>query len=291
DPSVAMDRAPGIDTGFTPSYFAYSDPGAAQIWYGVAGQTPELAVDGQVAHSLSLAHFTDGTPYIVYRGPGDHIYTATRKPTGEWGNVQLTNNTSGTARWSVDAVISGNTVHITYWDATYTAVRYARWEAGAWTFETAKNLASGSVPPDFVSPAVAADTLGRAYIAFNGRDGLLHYLRRTAPGTWSEQTFTPPVPVSFDQDRGPVGFTVDPTRRAHFLYGTGNGSGVKSLRYVNKTILGGWQDSVMVSEANSLEGFRGIDMVKAGDRPNTQLLGTWSFDLVGVLGVGCGNCQ
>lgn len=290
DPSVAMDAAPGVEDVPTPPFFAFSDPGAGQIWYGIAGQNPELAVDGSVALSLSLAHFSDGTPFLVYRGPGDHIYTASRKPTGEWAQMQLTNNTSGPARWSVDAVIDRDVVHIAYWDDTWKAIRYARRDGAVWTFETAKDL-TGS---QFVSPAVAGGDEGRAYIAFAGRDGLLHYLRRTGPGTWSERVFTPPTPVSFDADRGPVGFAVDHTRRAHFVYGTGNGSDTMTLRYVNNGFGGAWQGSRVLTSLdpqNNFEGYRGIDMVLRGGRFNEKLLATWAAGWVGAVGYGCGNCQ
>src|SRR5262245_26094340 len=42
--SVALDAAPDVSGGFAPPRFAVTDPDLGQIWYGVAGGTPELAV-------------------------------------------------------------------------------------------------------------------------------------------------------------------------------------------------------------------------------------------------------
>jgi hypothetical protein len=122
-PSVAMDAAPGAQSAPTPPSYVVSDPSGQLVWYGVVGQNPELALQQTVARSVSLVHYSDGTPLLVYRGQGDHLYTASRKPTGEWGESQLTNNTSGTNRWSVDAAITHDVLHIAYWDATWQAVR------------------------------------------------------------------------------------------------------------------------------------------------------------------------
>jgi hypothetical protein len=287
--SVALDAAPDSAGTFTPPYFAVSDPILSQVWYGVAGGTPELAVQGSPARSLSLAHFSDGTALLVYRGQGDRIYTASRSPqTGAWTEMQLTDNTSGTARWSVDAVIESDVIHIAYWDEDWQAVRYARKDAAGWTFETAKDLAGSA----YVSPAVAGDDEGRAYIAFPGRDGLLHYLRRTGPGAWTEHTFTPPLPVSYDADRGPVGFTLDPSRRAHFVYGTGNwGDADRVLRYVNCGPQGVWRDSTVLSSmTNNPEGYRGIDLVRKGGPLRPKILASWAASVAGILQIGCADC-
>jgi hypothetical protein len=288
-PSVAMNVPPdsfGIPT--LPAY-AITDPDNQQIWYGIAGQPPELAVEGNRAFSLSLAHYPTGEPILVYRGHNDVLYTAARKPTGEWSEMQLTNNSSGFARWSVDAVIRQGILHVAYWDATWQAVRYGRKEGATWIFETVKNLAG----TDYVSPAVEGDDEGRAYVAYAGRDGLLHYFRRTAPGTWVESTFTPPQPVSTDFDQGKIGFAVDNTRRAHFLYGTGNG-GVeveRVLRYVSNGPAGNWQYSTAVtSVTNNPEGYRGIDLAWRG-RFSQKLVASWSVTLVGILQLGCNDCQ
>jgi hypothetical protein len=286
--SVAMDAAPALGSGFTPPYWAISDRALFRIYYGVAGGTPEEAVAGDEGNSLSLAHFSDGTALIVYSGQDRRVRTATRNPvTGVWTTAQITNNTTGFNRWSVDAVIKSDVVHITYWDDVYKAVRYARKDAQGWTFETAKDL-TGSAS---VSPAVAADEEGRAHIAFPGRDGLLHYLRRTAPGTWVEHTFTPPQPVA--NDTGPAGFTVD-NRKAHFLYATGNfpAHPNRELRYVNSTRLGVWGDSTLVTYANGEpEGFRGIDLVrKGGPLTVDRIYGSWSFNQFGLVLTGCADC-
>jgi hypothetical protein len=290
--SVAMDAAPAMGSGFTAPYWAISDRLLYRIYYGVAGGTPEEAVAGDEGNSLSLAHYSDGTALIVYSGQDRRVRSATRNPvTGAWTTAQITNNTTGTNRWSVDAVIASDVLHITYWDDVLKAVRYARKDAQGWTFETAKNL-TGSL---FVSPAVAADSEGRAHIAFPGRDGLLHYLRRTAPGTWVEHTFAPPQPIA--NETGPVGFTVD-DRKAHFVYGTGNypANPNRELRYVNSTRLGVWGDSTLLYlQNNEPEGFRGIDLVrKNGPSPNSftedRLLASWSVDQFGLVGVGCADC-
>jgi hypothetical protein len=290
--SVAMNEAPSVGvSGFTPPYWAISDRALFRIYYGVAGGTPEEAVAGDEGNSLSLGHYSDGTALIVYSGQDRRVRSATRNPaTGVWTTAQITNNTTGTNRWSVDAVVVSNVLHITYWDDVYKAVRYARKDAQGWTFETAKSL-TGSA---FVSPSVIADSEGKAHIAFPGRDGLLHYLRRTAPGTWVENTFAPPQPVSYDV-AGPVGITVD-NRKTHFLYATGNYPNnytIREVRYVNYTrATGVWGDSVMLQYTNNdVEGFRGIDLVsKGGLLTPDKLLGSWSVNQFGLVGVGCSDC-
>jgi hypothetical protein len=288
--SVAMDEAPAVGSGFTPPYWAIADRGLFRIYYGVAGGTPEEAVAGDQGNSLSLAHFPDGTAIIVYSGQDRRVRMATRKPeTGVWSTAQVTNNTTGTDRWSVDAVTSTNVLHITYWDDVYNAVRYARNDAQGWTFETAKDLTGSG----FVSPAVAADSEGGAHIAFHGRDGLLHYLRRTAPGTWVEHTFTPPQPVSNDT-AGRVGLTVD-NRKAHFVYATGYYPNYlnRELRYVNYTRASGvWGGSTLLQYSNSdYEGFRGIDLVrKGGPLTVDRIFASWSLGQFGVVSVGCADC-
>jgi hypothetical protein len=292
--SVAMDAAPTRGETFTPPSFAVSDPARAQIWYGVAGQAPELALEGNSAMSLSLAHFSDGAALLVYRGGNNRLYTATRKPTGQWSEMQLTNNSSGNNRWSVDAVIQSDVVHIAYWDDDLKAVRYARKDASGWTFETVKDLASaGTVAPNFVAPAVAADDAGGAHVGFSAPDGLLHYLRRIRPGAWAEHTFAPPLPVTSDDDRGPVGFTIDQTRnRAHFVYGTGNGSDAQRvLRYVNVGASGVWRDSTVLSSmTNNPDGYRGIDLVLKVGPVKDLLLASWAASVAGILELGCADC-
>jgi hypothetical protein len=288
-PSVAMDAPPdsfGIPT--LPAY-AVSDPVNQQIWYGIAGQPPELAVEGNPAFSLSLAHYPTGDPILVYRGRNDVLYTATRKPTGEWAEMQLTNNSSGFARWSVDAVIRQGILHVAYWDATYQAVRYGRKEGASWTFETVKDLAGQA----YVSPSVEGDNEGRGYVSYAGLDGALHYFQRSLAGTWSESTFKPPLPVSTDFDQGKIGFAVDNTKRAHFLFGTGNGGPEveRVLRYVSNGPAGNWQYSTAVTSiAHNPEGYRGIDLVWRG-RFSQKLVASWSVTLVGFLQLGCNDCQ
>jgi hypothetical protein len=292
--SVAMDAAPDTGAPFVPPYFAIADLGSQQIWYGVAGQTPVLAVQGSPARSLSLAHFADGTPYLVYRGLNDRIYTATRKPTGEWSQMQLTNNQSGTANWSVDAVIKADIVHIAYWDSTWNVIRYARRQGATWTFETAKDL-TGS---QYVAPAVAADEQGRAYIAYGGRDGVLHYLRRTAANTWVERTYTPPQPISLP-NLGPVGFTVDSQSRAHFVYGTGGNGTSITIRYVNTMNTPSnnapWQDATILdNSAGGTSGYYGIDLARKNGSPvglvDEKVIASWASSLVGVTQWGCADC-
>lgn len=297
DPSVAMDAALNSGTNIAPPFFAISDPDSAQVWYGIAGQTPELALQGVVARSLSLAHFSDGTPLLVFRGTGDRIYTASRKPTGEWSTMQLTNNTSGDKRWSVDAVVVADVVHITYWDDTWKDIRYARREGATWTFETVKDFSSG-VDPGFFSPSVGSDERGRAVVAYAGKDGLLHVQRRSAPNTWSDATFTAPAPLSHNADRGPVGLTVDGTGLEHIVFGTGNvASDEMKLYYVNKPALGSnnFAGLTLLQQVgpNEPEGYTGVDLVrKPGPGPfNSRLLASWSVSFVGILGLGCGNCN
>ena len=285
--SVAMVAPLNSSTSFTPPYFAVSDPGLAQIWYGVTGGVPELAVQGNPGRSLSMGHYSDGTAILVYKGHNDRLYMAARKPaTGTWSEIQVTNNTSGPTRWSVDAVVVSDIVHIAYWDANISAVRYGRLDAGGWTFETVRNL------PAFVSPAVAGDGQGGAHVAYAGTDGLLHYLRRTGPGTWAETTFAPPLPASYDEDRGPVGFTIDSSGRAHFVYGTGNwGDPDRVLRYVNLSPLGTWADSTALrTMTNNHEGYRGIDLVRKGGPIDEQVFASWTAAVVGIAEVGCADC-
>ena len=288
--SVAMDAPLFLSPSLAAPYYAVSDPASAQVWYGVTGQPPELAVQGTPARSLSLAHFADGTALLVYAGWNGRVYLSTRDPqTSQWKQMQLTNNSTGFNRWSVDAVIESGVVHITYWDADWQAVRYARRRAGAWTFETVKNV-GGS--PSFVSPAVAGDDEGGAYVAFALPDGLLHYLQRTGPATWTEHTFAPPLPASYDADRGPVGFTVGHRKLAHFVYGTGNwGDPDRVLRYVNASIDGVWRDSTVLQVmTNEPEGYRGIDLVRKGALLQQQLLASWASAVVGILELGCSDC-
>lgn len=289
--SVAMATTPTSIGAVSAPHYAISDPGALTVHYGEAGQPPVVAVSNNQARSLGLAHFADGTPFLVYRGFGNVLYFSTRKPTGEWGETQLTNNSNGSATWSVDIAIASDVVHIAYWDDTYQAVRYARKSGATWIFETVKNLPSPGTPGSgYVSPSIAADNSG-PYIAYAGRDGKVHYFIRNLT-TWTERTYTPPAPPSTDYDQGRIGLAVDATRRAHFLFATGNGSSPRVLRYVSSPFaINAFQNATVVDNlgTGNPEGYRSIDMVLRGDS-DQRLIASWASTLVNFLYTGCTDC-
>src|SRR5687768_7208389 len=100
------------------------DATPASTWYGPIGGTAQQA-STVASPSLSLSHYTGGKPLLVHGGlpPNNHVYL-TAYDGSTWTTSQLTNNFTSSDRLfkTIAAKISGDVLHIAYWDATYSAL-------------------------------------------------------------------------------------------------------------------------------------------------------------------------
>jgi hypothetical protein len=222
--------------GSAQAQWAVAEEDNGRLWYGTAGEEPELVAPPVYGASVVLSHFSDGRPFITYRGmPPDHrVFYATRD--AEWTAVRLTNNFTSPTERSVASVVRGDAVHIAYWDDTYRALRYAtRPPGGAWTFET---VYATTGPP--LMPAVAHDG-ERAHIAAAHESGQVLVFSRGAQGWTQAQVGGPPIPASLRN----VALQADRRLRLHLAYVAHDGPSERIV-YASRRLGGQWSEPEVV---------------------------------------------
>jgi hypothetical protein len=163
--------------------------GSAAAGREIAGVAPEALLwnhyhvgdapksfSGMDDHSLRLD--AAGHPHIAYGQ--DHLYYA-------WFDGSSWQFETADASWGVGgyaslALDNASNAHISYYDAIYSTVKYARRAAdGQWAIQTV--AASSEYDPD---SSIAVDAAGRPHIAFHGPDDTLQYAYWTG-STWAIQ--------------------------------------------------------------------------------------------------------
>ena len=233
------------------------DVNGGTAWYGAIGGTPEQA-SAFPSPSLSLSHYSNGSPLLVHGGvaPKNHVYL-TAKDGLTWTTTQLTNNfTSPDHRYkTIAARIFGDTLHITYWDESWSAVRYARKAPGqSWLFETVFTMS----PAEFdLWPSLAVNTGGEPAIVFPMYDGTIRVFERSAAGSWTQETLVDPAGAAVVYRNVAVEMNSD---QLFLLYLTYNApSDTTEIRY-RKKIAGAWSAPEQVSAATHRNMMYGLSM-------------------------------
>jgi hypothetical protein len=237
--------------------WAASDLDQGPTWYGTIDGSHEQA-STVAAPSLSVSHYSDGSPLLVHGGlpPNNHVYITTKNgPT--WTTAQLTNNfTSENALFkTIAAVIAADTLHIAYWDATHSAVRYARKAPGEnWLFET---VFSVSQAPFDLWPSIGVASEGRPSIVFPMYDGTIRVFDRLPGGGWTQETLGDPAGAAVVYRK----IALDSRRsRLHLLYLTyDTSSNTTQIRYRTRTF-GNWSAPEQVSTATGMDILFGLSM-------------------------------
>jgi len=137
----------------------------------------------------SIALEASGRPHVCYYNTGNlNLRYATRNGTGNGGNwtAETVDAPGGVAvgQHTSIAVSAAGTVHISYWDATNTSLKYARGKAGSWsTIETVDNAASVG---QYTS--LALDEHGDAHIAYYDATNSAVKYARHLNGVWTSES-------------------------------------------------------------------------------------------------------
>ena len=235
------------------------DAPSPSTWYGPISGTPQLA-SSVASPSLSLSHYSNGNPLLVHGGlpPNNHVYLTAYDGTS-WTTSQLTNNFTSSSRLfkSIAATISGDTLHIAYWDATYSALRYAQKAPGAtWTFETLITVPSA---PYDLWPSVAVNAAGGPIVVFPMYDGTIRVFERAGPAgvVWTQETLTDPAGAAVVYRTVAAETMRD---RILLLYVTYNSSTNKTeLRY-RKRVAGAWSTPEQLMSVTNMDLIYGLSM-------------------------------
>jgi hypothetical protein len=130
-----------------------------------AGARPSLAVDRLGSPSIAYLAGTDGQVFLAH------------PRAGVWMNRQLTNN----AATGVSLALDGDRhPHFAYIDRNEGALKYARFDGTAWTFERVAAL--GPITP-IDRPSLALTSDARPFIAY-GKGSTMNVATKAIDGSW-----------------------------------------------------------------------------------------------------------